>query len=248
MSESLLLDRFAAFYEELAGVKQAIADSRLAAYLARDGQEPARDPMELAAILSSHLRQLLETHAKEVRDNSTETVCKAFRMAQFVMAALTDELLLLDVTWEGREAWLHFLLEQKLFHSSSAGEKFFNYAERLADSRSKDALHIDLASVFLIAMKLGFQGQYRGSQGVAELDKLRQRLLRFIDAKRQAKVEQLMFEQAYAHQLAEKTQPRLAPLNRWYRFGAIALLVYLVFSTGVWMTAVYSFTNSLGHG
>lgn len=248
MSESLLLDRFAAFYEELASVKQAIADSRLAAYLASDGQPPARDPMELAAMLSSHLRQVMEAQAREIRDSSTETVCKAFRMAQFVMAALTDELLLLEVSWDGREAWLHFLLEHKLFHTSSAGEKFFSYAERLVESRSKDALHLDLASVFLIAMKLGFKGQHRGSHGAAALDKLRQRLLRYIDATRQTRVKQLMFQQAYDHLLAEKVQPRLAPMTRWYRFGGIALLAYLVVSTVVWMTAVYSFTNALGHG
>lgn len=247
MAERLLLDRFTAFYEALAGVKQALADGRLAAFLARDGQEPARDPVELAAALSGYLRQFLENQAKEVRDVSTETVCKAYRMAQFVMAALADELLLLEVSWEGREAWLHFLLEQKLFRTSSAGEKFFSFAEALIESRARDRLRRDLACVFLLALKLGFQGQYRGRQGVVELDQLRRRLLQFINAGRRDTADaEPMFAQAYLYPLSEKEQSRLAPMRRWYRWGGIALLVYLLLSTGVWMTAVYSFTHSLG--
>jgi type VI secretion system protein ImpK len=247
MAEHLLLDRFTAFYEALADVKQALADGRLAAFLARDGEEPARDPVELAAALSGYLRQFLENQAKEVRDASTETVCKAYRMAQFVMAALADELLLLEVNWEGREAWLHFLLEQKIFRTSSAGEKFFSYAEALIESRVRDRLRLDLASVFLLALKLGFQGQFRGSQGVSELDHLRRRLLQFINAgQRKVGEEEWMFAQAYLYPLSEKEQSRLAPLRRWYRWGGLALLVYLLLSTGVWMSAVYTFTHSIG--
>jgi type VI secretion system protein ImpK len=248
MSDTFLLERFAAFYEEVANVKVAIADGRLPAYLARDGQAPASDPMELAAMLSSHLRQRLEAQGKEVRDNNSETMCKAYRMTQYLMAALTDELFILDVAWEGRSAWLHYLLEQKLFRTSSAGRDFFTYAERLLASGGKDALHSDLASVFLIAMELGFKGQYRGSHGAPALASLRQRLLRYIEAFRRHQPGQAMFSQAYGYLLRPSDEKRLAPMARWYRFGGIALLAYLLISTLVWINAVHSFTHSFVQG
>lgn len=243
--EHVLVDCFASYYAEVVRVKEAIANASLPAYLARDGQPRPNDIVETAAMLSSRLRERLEAQARELRDGGSDRLGRAHRLARYVMAALTDELLILELNWEGRDVWLNFLLEQRLFGTSSAGRDFFAYADRLVESRSGDGLYADLAGVFLIALQLGFQGQHRGLHGVAALQQIRERLLRFIQASRPAQVgsEQHLFPQAYIRPVRSEEQARLAPMGRWYRFGAIALGAYLLISTIVWMTAVAPLTS-----
>lgn len=248
--DNLLLDHFAAFYEEVADIRLAIRAGELSAHLTRKGHPPPTDAMELAAMVSSRLKNRLQAQAREVRDNCTETEQRAHRIAVYVMAALADEVFLLDeqTRWEGREAWLHYLIERALFRTGSSGRDFFKHLDRLLQSRVNDDLHADLASVFLIALQLGFQGQHRGAHGAAALKSYRDRLLRYIHAWRQPAPGEPAFRQAYEHQLAETEEKRLAPLARWYRGGAIALGVYAAISSFVWIAIVLPFTNHFRPG
>jgi len=243
--DHVMVDCFAAYYAEVVRIKEAIGNASLPAYLARGGQARPNDIVETAAMLSSRLRDRLEAQARELRDSGSDRLSRAHRLARYVMAALTDELLILDVGWEGKEVWLNFLLEQKLFGTSKAGRDFFLHAERLVESRSRDALYADLAGVFLIALQLGFQGRHRGTHGIEALQQMRLRLLHFIAACRppQASVESHAFPQAYIRPLQVAEQSRLAPMGRWYRLGAMALGGYLLISTAVWMTAVAPLTQ-----
>jgi type VI secretion system protein ImpK len=248
--DDMLIDYFAAFYEDVAEIKLAIHEGRLPAYLTRQGHPPPTDAMELAAMVSSRLKNRLQAQAREVRDSCTETQQKAHRLATYVMAALADEIFLLDehTRWEGRDSWLYYLLERALFRSGSAGRDFFTHLDLLLQSRLNDDLRADLASVFLIALQLGFQGQHRGDHGAASLASYRQRLLHYIRACRQPLPDQAAFQQAYDHLLAETTEHRLAPLASWYRAGGIALAAYLVLSSIVWFAIVLPFTSHFSPG
>lgn len=243
--DHVLVDCFASYYAEVVRIKEAIANASLPAYLARDGQPRPNDIVETAAMLSSRLRDRLEAQARELRDSGGDRLSRAHRLARYVMAALTDELLILDLGWEGKEVWLDFLLEQKLFGTCAAGRDFFVHAERLVESRSRDGLYADLAGVFLVALQLGFQGRHRGPHGGAALRQIRLRLLRFIAACRppQVSAEAHPFPQAYVRPVSAGEQSRLAPMGRWYRFGALGLGAYLLISTAVWMTAVAPLTR-----
>lgn len=251
----VLLDCFASYYAEIVRVKEAIASATLPTYLARGGQVRPNDIVETSAMLSGRLRDRLEAQARALQDNWSKAeggretqggrLSRAHRLACYVMAALTDELLILDVQWEGKEVWLNFLLEQKLFGTSRAGRDFFDHAERLLGTTIKDTLYADLASVFLIALHLGFQGRYRGEHGDGSLQKLRLRLQRFIAScnPERPKEDRYLFPQAYAKPISFAEQARLAPMGRWYRLAALALGAYLLISTAVWMIAVAPLTQ-----
>lgn len=241
----ILVNCFATYYAEVARVKEAIANASLPAYLTRDGHLRPNDIVETAAMLSSRLREKLDAQTRELRDGGTERLSRAHRLARYVMVALSDELLILGQNWEGKDIWLDFLLERKLFGTCSAGRDFFLHAERLMESRVRDTIYADLASVFLIALQLGFQGRYRGPHGTTHLLEIRQRLLRFIVSCRPARADEAthLFPQTYVRPLSAEEPTRLAPMKHWYRYGAIALGAYLIISTGVWMAAVAPLTQ-----
>lgn len=243
-----LLTRFAEFFEEVARLKIAIAEGRLGAVLAVGDEPPPTAPGELAARVSSRLTGVLQAQAKDVARNGTEGEIKAHRMALYAMAALADELFILEVDWAGRGAWLDVLIEHKLFRSRNAGVRFFDIAEQLLATREHGALHIDLAAVFLLALQLGFKGQYRGAQSEVLIEALRERLFRVVERDHVHHEHGVAFPQTLQHLQSASEPARLAPLTPWYMAGAMALVAYLVISSLLWFYLMEPFRQVLGGG
>jgi type VI secretion system protein ImpK len=175
---ALLLASFAAFYEELASIKRGQHEGVLARYLAPDETAVPLSDAELAARAGARLlQQLREQHLAFQRKASVQQI-KMHHTALYVMAALADEILLLELNWPGAEHWLPVLLERQLFSTSHSGVVFFELADKLIRSAGSDPLHADLASnsVFLLALRLGFKGQYRTAAGELRLNHYRQQL------------------------------------------------------------------------
>lgn len=229
-----LLAHFAEFYEELARLKVAMREGRLGVYLMATGrQSVAVSENDLAKLVSERLKALLQQRAKRLASVATQAQSDSYRIAQYLMAALADELLILEVEWPGRAFWEPCLLERALFESNSAGRDFFAQLEELLSSRGTGRLQEDLAAVFLMSLRLGFKGQHRGSHGSRQLRDYNARLIRFMGA---ASLEhQPAFLQAYQHRIAGTRDERIAPLSRWYRIAALGIVIYLAISTVVWL-------------
>lgn len=243
-----LLARFAEFFETVAGIKLAIREGRLGAMLAV-GDEPApSDPRDLAARVSGLLDGVLRAQGQEVARTGTPGEIDSHRMARYVMAALADEQFILELDWAGREAWLDVLLEYKLFGSRNAGVRFFDVANKLLATRTRDPLRVDLAAVMLLALQLGFKGQYRGEQGEGELRTLRSRLFVLVEREHGARVHGVAFPQALQQLLAGGTPARLAPLTPWYVGALLVLLGYLVISSALWLKLFEPFRQAVGSG
>lgn len=243
-----LLARFAEFYETVAGIKLAIREGRLGALLAV-GDEPApTDPRDLAARVSGLLDSVLRGQGLETARNGTPDDIKSHRMAQYIMAALADELFILELDWAGRESWLDVLLEYKLFGTRNAGERFFEVANKLLETRVRDPLRVDMAAVMLLALQLGFKGQFRGAHGDGELRKLRARLFALVEREQGARVHGELFPQALRQLLADGKPARLAPLTPWYMGGLLVLLGYLVISSVLWLKLIEPFRQAVGRG
>lgn len=234
----LLLGCFAEFYEEVAAIKQAAAENRLGTYLAVDGQQVANNGTDYALRVGGILMALLQRQARDVRRTGTEAEIKAYSLAQYAMAALADELFILDVDWPGQEAWLETLLEARLFDSRRAGRQFFESVAQVLSTRGKTQLHVDLGSVFLLCLQLGFKGMYRGDQGVAPLQALREKLYQFVNGGNGTLKDKPAFPQAYLHPFAAAGDFRLAPLRPWLVAGGAALLSYLLATTAIWLAFV----------
>jgi len=246
---SALLARFAEFYEEVARLKVAIRAGQLPMYLAMGGiakDAVALSAGELAALVSQRLQTRLQEHARDVALAGTQAEIDSYSIAQYAMAALADEVFIIETDWPGREAWQQYLLEQQLMGSRCAGSAFFDRLDDLLSSRAVGPLEEELAAVFLMCLRLGFQGEHRGTRGEPHLKRYNTRLIRFIGHGGPA--HQASFQEAYQHRLSGASDERMAPLSRWYRFAAIGLGVYLIISTCVWVTMTDRFTSTFRGG
>ena len=243
-----LLARFAEFFEAVAGSKLAIAEGRLGAQLAVGDELPSSDSGELAARLSAQLAGVLRTQEKEVSRSGTPAEIDAYRKAMYIMAAVTDEVFILELDWAGRDAWIDVLLEHKLFHSRNAGIRFFDMANALLDPHTPDPLQVDLAAVMVMALQLGFKGQYRGARDDSELHALRNRLFRLVEREHGGRAMDSAFPQTLQQLQAGGTPERLAPLTPWYTGGIVLLIVYLVISSGMWLWLIEPFRSTVGKG
>jgi type VI secretion system protein ImpK len=243
-----LLSCFAEFYEVVADIKLAVREGRLPTML-RVGDLPApTGSADIAAMISGQLAGVIRRQSSRVNRECSPGAVRAYRIAAYAMAALADEIFVLELDWAGHDAWLDVLVEYKLFKSRTAGSQLFSVTQKLLDMPVRNALHLDLASVLLMTLQLGFKGQHRGVHGETTLRDLRTRLfavLRTGDAGEHLRV---AFPQAYQNLAGASVPVRLAPLTPWYVAGGIALLLYLVVSTLVWLHLTQPFLDAISGG
>lgn len=229
-AESFLLAQFRDFYREVIRWKERIVRDPRAFRTASDaGQEVT------AAVVWQSLVSLLERQAIAVRRSGGEYAAEVFKEAQYLMAALADEMFL-HLDWLGRTDWQGNLVEQRLFGTHRAGDEVFRRIERIL--RSRDPLEVELARLYMMALALGFQGRYRGSgpEGAARVDLYRRQLYTFVtnedpDAPREAKP---LFPEAYDSTLEVGEGRRFALVSRWVLGLVLVLLLWIVVSHQVW--------------
>lgn len=225
-----LLAAFRAFYGELSRLRRHVeADPWAAA-----GGGDARPDAPRAA--AQRLAAVLERQALQAARAGGVTGAGLYHDAQYVMAALADEVML-HLDWWGREGWRVHLLEARFFGSGVAGERVFDRIEELL--RERDAGRRDLAAVYLMALSLGFQGRFRGTDRLHRVEELRQELFAFVFRRHPsvARGERQLFPQAYENTLRDRAPLPPRRVIRWTGVLAAVVLVYLVASTAVWRRA-----------
>lgn len=243
-----LLAKFAEFFESVVDSKRAISEGRLGAVLAV-GDEPAPvDPGDLAARLSARLAEVLRLQEKDIARSGRPIEIDAHRKAMYIMAAVADEIFILEVDWPGRDAWIDVLLEYNFYQSRNAGMRFFEMADELLAAQIPDPLQVDLAAVMVMALQLGFKGRYRGTLSDRELDALRSRLYRLVEREHGALASELAFPQTMDELKAGGTPERLAPMSPWYAAGAMVLIAFLVISSVMWLWLLEPFRSAIGAG
>ncbi|MFD0726585.1 DotU family type IV/VI secretion system protein [Lysobacter brunescens] len=241
-----LLARFAEYFDEVVAIKLAIADGRLGAMLAVGDEPTPTEPADLAARTSARLAMTLLAQRNEIARTGTAREMDAYEQALYVMTALTDELFILETDWSGSDAWMDTLVEHRIFRSRNAGVRVFEMAEALLAEPAVDRLQADVAAVMVLALRLGFQGCYRGEHGEPELRRVRARLYRLVQREHDGGLQLPTFPQAGEQTQAGGTPARLAPLTPWYIGAAIALIVYLVLSSAVWLVLIEPFRQAVG--
>ena len=221
--QSFLLSQFREFY---AAVAQARREA-LEASAPREGVDPAAE-------LGGRLATLLETQGLDAKRKGGDYGATYYREAQYVMAALADDIFL-NLDWAGREPWKSRLLEYRLFGSKVAGEQIYRKLDKLLAER--DPANAELAALFLLALSLGFRGRFRGAEDAGVLDRYRRELFAFIYHRDPALEEhgKELFPEAYAAVLGESEPRRLPHLRKWLAILALVALVFLVISHGLWL-------------
>jgi type VI secretion system protein ImpK len=149
------------------------------------------------------------------------------------MAALADEIFL-QLEWEGKDYWLSNLIETQLFQTHISGELIFQRLDRILQDR--DPALKELASVYFMALSLGFRGKYRGYNDNGLLTLYRQQLYAFIfqrtadlsDDKKQ------LFPETYLYTQATVRRRRLPDTRFWVGVLLLVGVLYLGVSHLLW--------------
>jgi type IV/VI secretion system ImpK/VasF family protein len=234
-----LYQYFCDFYATLVEVRSALG--KVPAGLAA-GQRP---PELAPAAIHARLADLLRAQHASVHHEGTPDQCDLYLDAQYAMAALADEQLLLEVQWPGRAQWLDLMLETALFDSRAAGVRFFRLIDRLLAVPLRTQAHAELGLVLLAAIEAGFRGALRGPHEADALTRRREALVKFVRDVRGDQPSRHAFEQAYEHTsepvVPEPPTARLAPLSPWFNAARIALIAYLLASGAIWFVSMHPF-------
>ncbi len=158
-----------------------------------------------------------------------------YRQAEYVMAALADEILLHHLEWPGKNVWNNHLIEYRLFKTRVAGEVFFERLDRLL--QTPDPLYKDLATVYLLAIMLGFRGKYWGGNDQGKIAFYRRQLFTFIyhgqpELKKETKK---LFPEAYLHTVEEGAGRKVPQVKIWYFVLAVLIVGYFFVSRSIWL-------------
>jgi type VI secretion system protein ImpK len=227
---SLLLTQFREFYQELARLKALVANPVSSLSQLVEGE--SRDPAVQVEDIWQRLLSLLETQAERASRSGGAFGFEVYREAQYVMAALADELFL-NEDWPGRQKWP--LLETRLFRSSAAGEVLFKKLDMLLLQR--DPVYLDLATVYFFALSLGFEGKFRGNDRQKQLDYYKRQLFAMIFRHNPELLEKdnHLFQQTYSHTLAEGKISKLSHPRNWILLFVAIVVIWAAVSHSLWL-------------
>ena len=183
----------------------------------------------IALAVRQRLLLLFEHQGRDARAHGSES----YREAQYVMAALADEVFL-QLEWEGRHFWLSNLIETHLFQTHISGELFFQRLERILQDR--DPAQKELAAVYFMALSLGFRGRYRAYDDGGRIAYYRQQLYIFIfqrppELTNEAKQ---LFPEAYQYTQVSAKKRRLPDIRLWVGLLLFAVFLYIGISHMLW--------------
>jgi type VI secretion system protein ImpK len=224
-----------AFHAELVHTKQRLlapADGGAA------GQpRPADVGHALGGFLQAQDVALLGHGGRYALENQAE--------ARYLKVALADESLIGLEQWEYHDAWLSELLEMRLFGSRCAGERVFSAIDALL--REDIPARREMATLYLLALAMGFQGRYRGSEaGAQRLRQLRSQLYAYASGAQAVPalgderiaadpdLRRRMLPQAYDYTVTDAAPRMLPDPRRWIRAFAAAAVVLLALAYWIW--------------
>jgi type VI secretion system protein ImpK len=228
--DAFVLQAFREFYAQVIRLRRGVLSNPWG--IAQAGSTPERDEQlrqGAAQRVSDLLLATLERQALEAGRRQGDFGAEFYREAQYVMATLADEVFL-HLEWEGRHTWAANLLETRLFGTHVGGDVFFRRLDELL--REQDAVKRPLASVYLMALSLGFQGRHRGRDAAEVLAGYRRRAFAFVFPGHRSvlKAERRLFPEAYEHTASGGQPVRLPHASRWIVAAAAVFLLFLFFS------------------
>lgn len=222
LEDDHLIKQFRSFFDEVSKAQVRAIDMR------------ETDPDLAAQHVSKHLENLIELQTLESKREGNRFELESIADARYLKAALADEILL-NTQWIGRDCWTTHLLEASLFRTSIAGERVFQRIEELLSSREPSLRPI--ASLYLSALALGFQGKYRGSGETDRFAGYREELFQFVYQRRPdlSGRDRVLSERAYASTLSHIAPKKMQTLSRWTVVFMLGFIGLLAISELLWL-------------
>jgi len=228
VQQSLLIQHFRSFYQELVRLKgHALSSSLLT--------ESDVSEKSLARYIFNRLVELLSDNRTIALQDASPATQAYYNEALYIMVALADEVFLY-LQWPGQQVWYENLLEVYFFNTHKAGESFYKKLDLFLSKNNK--AHQDLAVLYLWALGLGFFGQYDQQHDDSAVELYKKRLfalIRYGSAETLAPESlELLSPCAYKH-ILRGSKPSYQPSMRfWYKclYGAIGGMFLI--STIIW--------------
>lgn len=239
-SASLLLLQFRDFYGELIKIKRLIRSGQTPGSMGTGSLENTPG-VRMASAVAERLAAVMEQQSTLAGRRGADYT-GLYRQAEYVMAALADEILLHHLEWGGKEAWNKHLIEYRLFKSRIAGDEFFGRLDSLL--QTPDPMYKDLATVYLLAIMMGFRGRYWSKHDTEKIDYYRRQLFVFIfhGQPELTKETKKLFPETYLHTVEEAPGRKVPQVKIWYVLLALLIVGYIFISRSIWVNS----TTALG--
>ncbi len=222
LKNSFILNNFTQFFEQVV-CNKTLALSGLSVSVTQSDKNQQEVLYDFVASLSKNISSLLEAQEFTVSHEGGDFLMAYYQEALYIMAALADEIFL-SLNWVGQNVWDMYLIEQNIFKTQIAGDKFFeNLNNYLLD---RDPLKIDLGALYYFALALGFRGKYRGIDDKGAIKNYMDELFLFVVRKEpdfQAP-DYLLFPEAYGYTQEQGIVHNLPNPRVWY--GAFMGMVF----------------------
>lgn len=232
LQDDHLIAQFRAFFEEVTKAQIRAAEMR------------ESNPDAAASAISKGLEQLIEIQTLESKRAGSRFEMQSIADSRYLKAALADEVLL-NTAWVGRDSWTEHLLETSLFRTSVAGDRVFEKIEELLSNREPSLR--PMASLYLFALALGFQGKYRGSPSNPRFESYREELFQFV-YQRPVDLsgrDRVLSERAYASTLSHLSPRKMPSLSRWTVVFLLCMVALLAISQILWLWQTWSIRQAL---
>ncbi len=246
LNNSPLLQCFQSFYYEVLRLKE-----RALRYGIGDVQRTESESQEEIAFtrideIQARLKSFLEEQGGIYATKTGGVSAGLFQDAQYIMVVLADEIFL-NLSWVGAKEWRLSLLEGQIFQTQIAGELFFKKIDALFDTH--DASRYEIGQLYLMALSLGFRGQYRDHDASNRVRWYQEQLYQMCcqDATHlfNTNTTKALFEECYQHTLNESPGRGLPDLRTWGIYGVCVFLIYIFISYVVWYRIAFEMHRDL---
>ncbi len=183
-----------------------------------------------ATAIHTRLLAILKTQDAASARLAHGAALQAWRDAQFLMAALADDVFV-RLQWSGAAWWLWNPLETALYGTRCAGSRVFERIDQL--TAAADPAYRELGAVYLTALAVGFEGQDAGAVDRSPLDDYRRRLRTFIFGDRES-LQGPLVAQCYAHTDLSARGALLRSARVWWWAALVVLGAWLAGSSMAW--------------
>jgi type IV/VI secretion system ImpK/VasF family protein len=183
-----------------------------------------------AAGVRAKLRDVLRAQQPaQGRSSASSSSPDVYREAQYVMAAVTDDVFV-QLDWTGARDWMMHPLELDLFGSRCAGQRVF---ERIDALLAGDGPHTaELAGIYAAALALGFRGMYaEGAFGEQKIAEYRAQLQERTGGR---PLDDPLVPQCYEHTIELPHDSLLSGARAWWWGAAAVVGAWLIVSSLLW--------------
>ena len=176
--------------------------------------------------------RILELKQIEFLKIASPSEKERYEEIHYIYAALADEIFLSE-PWFGQQEFIKYLIEEKVFSTSEAGEKIFDRIDEVL--RSKPEQMTEMAELYLQILIIGFEGQYRGRDPENKIEEYIRSLYVYINRKEPGvgdKKSEVNGEQKIDSVHYERILSNLKPI-KFFRFNrpvviSLAIIVLLL--------------------